>query len=484
VDVDEADQDEPDDTSAPVTAAEPTETAPPSGAAPRRVWWITFGIYMLLGGMWAIGTPLFSVSDEGSHVVRAAAVARGNPFPGQSNPARGYTNFVEVPAIYAKGQFVAECYLNQADTTAGCEERFDGSTKTTIVETTAGTYQPGYYLPVGLPSLAFPNATGVYLMRLVSAALSAVFIASAMSSVWLIGPGRRLVAMAIGIAATPKTLFLMGSVNPNGLEAALGICLWATLAILLLQAAPDQQRRLLLRAAVAGAALAMVRPGSVMWVALILGFLAVWAGYKPVLSFVRERTTWLVGGAIAASCVVSMGWILHYGTLDQVPGVGPRGQGLRFNITEAFGRTTAYINNAVGVLGPLGYDHRYATIPIYTWYAMLGLIVILALACTDGWRQRLSLVGLGVAVLLLPAVFQLPRADLDGFPWQGRYILALFAGVPILAAIQIVRSNLLPDILVKRLSTILLLALVFAQAFCFIWALKRYDAGLDVLNVG
>jgi hypothetical protein len=436
-------------------------------------WWCTFAIFTVLGSLWALASPLFSVPDEPAHAIRAVAASRGQILPGERT-SKQYSTYVEVPGVFKSASGVPSCYAFKKNATAGCEAPLTGSRKPTPVETNAGLYPPAYYAVAGLPSLPFPSATGVYLMRIWSAALCAALLASALASVWLL-PASRLVVAAIAVAVTPMVLFLVGSVNPNGIEIAAAVCFWATLAVLLVRPDDRHLNRLFLRAGVAGTVLGLSRLGSPLWVVLIVGAVLAWAGWERAWTFLRDRRAWLVGAAVGLSSLCTLLWVRHYGTLRYTLGGAPGGT-LDENIRLSLGNADTQIDRMIGVFGWL--DTRSATFSSYLWLFALGALVLLGLAAA-GRRQALVLVGLVVAVVVVPVALEAPRAGTQGFPWQGRYTLPLAVGVPILAALQVDRSSLLSAPLTRRLSAVLLGAFGVGQLYAHVWATRRYTAGVD-----
>ncbi|MDQ2825969.1 MAG: DUF2142 domain-containing protein, partial [Actinomycetota bacterium] len=248
----------------------------------------------LLGVLWSLASPLFSVPDEPTHVARAAAVARlqfvGTDRTGEGSddkcvrdvagPTVGPVTctYFTLPQIFAAGYGVPVCFKFLPGVTADCAPAMRGSTRTTQVASTAGSSLPLYYFLTGLPSLVFRSAFGVRLMRLVSGGLCAAFLASAFLSARSVGRGI-LAPAGVLVAATPMTFFLAGAVNPNGFETAAAIGLWAAGAALV---TGSVDARLPVRAGVAAVALALTRPLSPLWVAVI-GLVLLAAAPVPLL---------------------------------------------------------------------------------------------------------------------------------------------------------------------------------------------------------
>jgi Predicted membrane protein (DUF2142) len=427
----------------------------------------------VLGCLWALASPLFSVPDEPAHTIRAAAAARGQILPGERTE-RGYSTTVEVPAIFAKASAVPICYAFNGAATAGCAVPFTGSTATSDIETNAGYYPPAFYAVAGLPSLLFPSATGVYLMRAVSAAICGALLASAVASAWCL-PRPRLLVAGIAFAITPMVFFLAGSVNPNGVEIAAAVCLWAALGVVLLVPDAPDRGRLLARVGVAGVILALSRPLSPFFVALIVATTVALAGWRPLFALARDRRAQFAAGAIAMSCLTTTVWVQAYGTLEQVVGGAGTQAPLLQNLRMAAGTTPVQVQQMVGVFGWL--DTGPATLSVFVWLFGVGALLLLGLASSPR-RGAVVLLALVAAVVVVPVALEAPRAATQGFPWQGRYSLPLAAGIPILAALQIDRARVLPDRLVRSLGTCLLTLFVAGHLYAHFWATRRYTAGV------
>lgn len=442
----------------------------------QPAWWATLVVVTALGALWALASPLFSVPDEPAHVIRAAAAARGQLLPGERTE-RGYSTWVEVPEVFAQASGVPTCFAFHPDVTAGCAPSFDGSDRPTLVETNAGLYPPAFYAVVGLPSVPFPSTTGVYLMRVVSAAICGALLASALASARLV-TAPRLVIAGVAAAVTPQVLFLAGSVNPNGVEIAAAISLWTSLAVLLTSDVEQRDHgtgRLFARVAIAGAVLALSRPGSPLWVGLTVGTVVLWAGFRPAVALLRDRRTLAVVTVVGAATASTVAWVSRFGTLDHTLGApAPAGSGPRDHIRHVLGDTDRLIDEMIGTFGWL--DTGPATPSVYLWLLTIGGFLILALAST-GRRRTAVLVALVAAVVLVPVILQVPRAATQGFPWQGRYTLPLAVGVPIVAALQVDQSRLLFDRLTRRLGLTVLVLLAVGQLAAHVVSTRRYTTG-------
>jgi hypothetical protein len=179
-------------------------------------------VLMGLSSAWTFATPLMGVPDEPAHVIKAAAVVRGE-LTGRDMPDGGAFQLVTVPAGIGYYDTFG-CFAQKKEITPSCVAAFAGDRSEPVAaRTSAGNYNPLYYAIVGLPSLVHHGAGAVYGMRLISALLSCLFLASAFSALSRL-PRRKWAMTATAAAMTPMVLFLNGAVNPNSLEYATSGC--------------------------------------------------------------------------------------------------------------------------------------------------------------------------------------------------------------------------------------------------------------------
>ncbi|MFD0630773.1 DUF2142 domain-containing protein [Catenulispora yoronensis] len=250
----------------------------PGTWSPLRVWLTAFLAFFALSAAWALASPLTSVPDEPAHIVKAAATVRGQlhgtPIAVTTHswnqthvvPMTGY----RLPSAYAALNNLHECYFANAHIPASCAQGPGNQPGTAIAGTTAGANNPLYYLAVGWPSLLSGGTVGMYAMRLVSAALCAAMLASAVVTAFQWSRRRRYPLAAVLAAATPMVMFLNGSVNPNSLEASAAILLWTAVLSLLTDPRPELAPRLLTRAGLATLALVSVRQLGPAWALVII----------------------------------------------------------------------------------------------------------------------------------------------------------------------------------------------------------------------
>lgn len=447
-------------------------------------WLVSFAVLSALMGGWAMASPLFSSPDEPAHVVKAAGAARGQ-FLGRPVGRDPLLRTFRIPAVIGAGHAVPDCYRFKPEVSAACAPAFSGSRRTGDVITHVGNYPPLYYTLVGLPSLLAPSATGVYLMRLVSVALSAAFLAWALVCA---GRWRSPILLAgVAVATTPMVLYFGASVNPNSLEMSTAICLWVAGLMLLSPRAEDDDASagsrggdrdgmLVAAAGLSAAVLVSLRALSPLLLGLIGMFLLAMSSRRRVVSLLRRRNVrvWLAVAGLAS--VVALVWLIAFDTI-QLPRVNEfRDLPATMAARNSIGKTDGDVRQLVGVFGWL--DTPAPALTMYLWFFATGTLVILALAASGG-RLFAGLVAVIFATVAVPRALEFPSVQKYGFGWQGRYGLPLAVGVPLLAAFAIGIRRELPVFWATRLTRVIVALLALAHVGAFVVALRRYMVGIN-----
>ena len=106
-------------------------------AKPLTVAVVTGVVGLLLSAVWAIASPIGAGPDEPAHIIKAAAVARGQLVGTGIGGGR-----VEIPEYLVATQ-ARTCFAFRADATADCARRAGhGGTNDATGNTTAGLYNP------------------------------------------------------------------------------------------------------------------------------------------------------------------------------------------------------------------------------------------------------------------------------------------------------------------------------------------------------
>ncbi|MEV7176301.1 DUF2142 domain-containing protein [Kitasatospora sp. NPDC093679] len=447
----------------------------------RRLWTIAFLTFAILGGTWSVATPLMASPDEPAHVVRAAAVVRGqvNGVEVMEPQMVGYIHStwansgVELPSWYQQLKTADTCYRFKGKIPAKCAKKVHEDSDTVLVTTSAGRYNPVYYFAVGWPSLLVSGPHSVYLMRLVSAVLSALLLASAMVTA---GEWRRSWLPKIGVlaAATPMTLFLGGMVNPNGVEIAAGLLFWTAVLSLLIDPQPDLLKRRLARTGVAGVVLLEIRPLGLAWIVgtVFFGLLASQQG--AVREIVKHRSARLWAVVLAVALAAAQAW---NSTHPDHSTIQTSADLSFFKAAEhTFLESDKYLRQMIGWFGWLDAESPFLTVSV--WSGTILLLIMLSLACGRR-RDVIALLGLMAAILGIPIVAQGLQASTLGLIWQGRYLLPFAVGLPLLAATILSKRSPQGGLMRARLTLVIGSALAAAQLAAFFWALRRFTVGVE-----
>jgi len=454
----------------------------------RRRWLVAFALIAALGTAWAVATPIFASPDEPAQVIRAVAVARGQllgtefgphnvpPYPVPVDKKPWLSGLaVNVPAVYQHwGNINCVVFNLFPPATANCL-KFTGGDHDARALTYVGRYPPWYYLGVGGLTRFVPAGRGqVYAMRILTVLLAAALLASAAVTLLELTE-HRVALLGLAVAITPMTLFMVASVNSSAVEIAAAIGVWVHGLAMAVGPDPAVDRRLLDRFGVAAVLLVLARPGSMIWLALIVLVLAGCAGWH------RLRALWAAGrarvwaAAVATAVVADLAWFTYADTWDlrrsflAVPVGGSTGAVLRASLSQEYG----WLRQMVGVFGWLDTPAPVATFAI--WLAVLGLLLVAAVVTGRRFGAPLAAVlGLCVAV---PVAYQLKLAHTIGYFWQGRYLLPLAAGVPIIAGVAVGLSRGRIH-LGRRGVTVAASFLALASFLAFAEALRRYTVGI------
>ena len=285
--------------------------------APR--FGVIFLVLSLLTTLWSLASPLMSVPDEPAHTIKAAAVARGQFF-GTSGETQGEVLNVVVPKYIADVPELA-CYRFKVNVTADCAPRLNPDERhPTVAGTSAGNYNPLYYLVVGMGSRGISGEPAIYAMRILSGLLTSLFLAATVLAATQF-TRRRWPFIAVGTAITPMVLYLGGAVNPNALEIVTAAAVFMNLALVLDNARDLSRVRFnIVVVGVAAAVLANTRALSLLWLALAVMAALLMFPLRDLLLLARNRLVLAMTGLIGAAAVAGLIWLQRSNTLASLLG--------------------------------------------------------------------------------------------------------------------------------------------------------------------
>jgi hypothetical protein len=450
----------------------------------RTRWWAAFALFAALGACWTLATPLYGAPDEPAHAIRAASVARGELVGEQRPGAPEYYRFVNAPARFAKPsdsafyddpRLYVPCFAFRPELTPACFGSLDGPSRLERVATAVGLDPPAFYALSGMPGLLIRSAVGIYLMRMVSVLISAALLASAVVSVGE-AAAPRLAASGLALAITPTSLFLIGTVNPNGVEVAAAIAAWASITVLVLQTPERIDWRASARAGIAAGILALVRPLGPLWLTVVVAGALLFATRDRLRQLVRSHPVRVWTVFIAGCTSFQIAWLLTVKPLDSLlrHGEDPGPVGILTIVKRSLGEFSRLYREMIGVFGWLDTLSPAATLMLWT-AGLGGLVLASASFASRRWTAVvLGLVGLTVA---LPVAIDSARARDIGLGWQGRWTLPLAVGVPLMAGLALATTERARQLEWSRLPAVVGVIFVTAHFLAFAQALRRNTVG-------
>lgn len=446
------------------------EPAPaPSVSRTRRAWLLTFLGFFLVIGAWSVAAPYNGTPDEQAHILRAAGVVSGQVMARPEAARGGGGAFQVVPRSLVRDN----CWQTYDDRHAGCAAEPGGDETPVRVGTTAGRYHPLYYALVGWPLGLSPDWTGILLARLLSAALSAALLANALTDAmrW---SRHRIAAAGVLAAVTPIAAQMASAVNPSGLEISAAVSLFAAAVPLLYQPAAGRSRTLLWHVGVAALALATLRTAGPAWLAVSLAALVLpfgWSKVRHLWRWVALRW-WMLAVAVCGTASVAWSIVLRTNEASErnIPRSLAPAQAARLELE----RWRRYADEMVAVLAWL--DARIPAPGYLVWQYAVGALVIWAFVVT--YRTgRWQLAALTAGGLGIPYVIQVAYVNTYGFITQGRYLLPVLVGLPILAAFLIGAYGLAPEPS-RRLLRLFAVLLLPIHLVSLVFTMVRWQQGL------
>ncbi len=429
-------------------------------------------------GAWAFAAPFDGPADEVQHVIRAAGVASFDPGQIFAKPivvpdAFGRPGIGAAQRVPIGMDAHATCFGNHPDVSAECAKGLHGG-PIGEVTTSAGRYNPIYYMLVGVPLRAAPNWGGLVVARLISSALCAALLAWAFVCLlrW-----SRFGLMAAGMlgAATPMLAHLAGAVNPNAPEIAAGILLFSAGIPLFLSPPSEKKRSLITAVGVASVILLTLRSAGPGWLAFGLLALLVPMRRTWLREWWRMRLVKLWVGGVVLAAVLSLAWIIGMKTVQLIsPAPGT------WNYTPS-NATVIYINSwwsyIRGMIGVAGWFDTNMWAPFYmVWFALVASLIVFACMVGD-WVLRWRFVAFFLGVVVFPGYAQVSEVNMTGFITGGRYMLPLAVGMPLLGA-YVLERKLLNFEQVRSLSRMFVVLLVPIQVAFLVFGMVRWQRGV------
>ncbi|WP_431220456.1 DUF2142 domain-containing protein [Leifsonia xyli] len=453
------------------------QPGPRTGA--RGAWatfWLAFGALFLMMGSYSLATPQGASPDEPAHAMRAYAAAHGQLFGPESTAVPG-TLDLRVSEYFAQLEKHMPCFKRDITRTPACVTPIADQDAPATGHSSTGVSTPVFYLAVGWPTIALDGAKGLYAMRLAGAALCAALLALAFVALRSF-PRRRWATLALGAGVTPMTLFLCGTVNPNGLEVAATAAAFALLAATFGSASS----RGVLAWRLAGVTVVSIllvntRSIALLWLLLALVAALILSEGAVLRRVFRWWPTWVAVGIVVA--VTGTVALFYLRPRPLTPAYQPIGAGSTWGqgFSWAFDQTFSFMNGWIAQFGWL--EIPSPAIAIAVWASVGGALLLTGLVL-GGRRTALAALPIALALLLVPPLSQAAVIGVAGYIWQGRYTLAPAVMLLVLAGIGLDRARpaVEPAGRLRPVVRVALILLVLGQAGAFLWMLRRYVTGL------
>ena len=408
---------------------------------------------------WALSSPVGSTPDEDYHLV-SMWCGQGDR-PDVCDPGTDALNR-KVPV----GLTEANCYVFKPETSAACQGDAlapDDETVPSARGNFSGDYPPVFYFAASI-FVGDSIITSVMAFRAANAALFIVLIGAtaALSTAGL----RRAVLLAAVTTAVPLSVFLVPSINPSSWAVLSSVTL-ATSALGYITA--DSRPRRLALGVIAGFSLLLgagARADAAIYSAIAVGGAGLialtrtrdWRRYLyPALLVVLAAVSYFASGQSAAA----------------------EGGSRTVQSLHDFGTVLLDVPSLwAGALGTWSLGWFDTAMPPTVWFTAIALyagVVFTALGRVSR-LQALVLVGVGTALVVIPAYIQYLTGVPVGAYIQPRYILPLLA---VLVSLAVARLQG-PAFRLSRVQWLLLVAgLSVANAVALHQNFRRYVTGLD-----
>ena len=399
---------------------------------PGQVFWLAFGALFVLMSAWAFYVPAMAAADEPAHMWKAVATVRGQVV----NPEILGAREVAIPEMYRDAQdFMCNAFHPDVpESICDVSKVFTQETPEGVrqVVSPAALYNPLYYGIIGWPSLLPDNLVNIYLMRLISVTISALFFAVGFRALRQADmPALSMVAATAVV--TPSAVFLCSVINPQSLEISAAFALWCQLLLVIRRPNSDRLGRRMWLLAFITVMFANSRGLSPFFLALIVISCIALQPWRFTWRVIKDRRSWLPILVAFLGTVAASAWVLVTNGLEGGGGPDAAPELLFRRVFKGtLYSTDTYIQQIVGTFGWMD-----TVMPMW-WVIMFSVAFVasMLLVWTVGsWRERTVALGTGlIFCVLVPAVLHGREARVIGWMWQGRYIFPVLIGLPVLVA--------------------------------------------------
>ena len=431
----------------------------------NRVRWLIASLFVLVVS-WSLSMPLFSGPDEPANFVRSAAVVRGEfvgADAGVSLEKSYWTTTVNIDPQFGVANLVPWCFAPFSEKPACNLAIEDAAFVDNPPYTNMGRYPIFPFLISGVGTVFGANDVSVLASRLTLGALSVALIGFAFSSV----AHRRGSVPSLLMALTPGVIFLSAVMNPSALEIASAIALWTILPHVF-ESSP-LTRVELSGVVVAGVVLIGTRPlGPALYLVVWLFCCAVTGGWARIGDiWKRLRNVWVLHIGVIAFAVSWYAVVFGKHTGSPVT-EGSASLGFMQQIIESVQHIPVVLEQGIGNFGWL--DTPMPRVVLVLYFLVVVSLLVFAIV-----RSTLLTTSMVVSLCLVSALLVVAQDInyynlLRNFGSQGRHVMPLLVGIPIIA----LRKVKLPS----RANAVVVAAWAIIMVWSGLAALRRYAVGI------
>ena len=389
-----------------------------------------FGVAVfLLMAVWSLMTPLFSGPDEPANFVRSAAVVRGQWVGDNVAPSslKSYwTTTVNIDPQFGAANVIPWCFAPFSDH-PGCDSRLQD---TQFVDdpawTNMGRYPIVSFFISGIGTVFGARDLSVRAARLMTSLLCASLLAFGFGTLLR----RKVSPVGVLLALLPGTVFLASTMNPSAIEICAAIALWAVFPSF---AEGSTNRWDEIAFAVSGVLLILTRPiGPVLYVIVLAVSCGVKRNPLRISTILRNYRKLFIAHAIAG--LFALWWYINIYSfqttnkiLKSTSSISTRGQ-----IDQAIHHIPVLLDQAVGNFGWL--DAPMPRVALYTTYLLIATVAGAGLRFMQNRSRAMMSSLMGIVVLVVVILDVNYFSLLGSFGAQGRHIVPLLVGLPIIAA--------------------------------------------------
>ena len=379
--------------------------------------------------VWSLMTPLFSGPDEPANYIKSAAVIRGEWVGSEFPPSMQmsyWTTYVHVNPQFGTPNLIPWQFASFPDRPGYDIAIEDAPANDVPTWTNMGRYPVLPFIFSGVGTLLGPNDLSARVARMVTSFVCASLCAAAVLAILK----RNKSVAGILIACVPGTIFLASTMNPSAIEICAAISLWA-LAPLFVSGNLERWSTIIF--GLSGSLLILTRPLGPGFYFLIL-MLCYVASPDRVKLWVLMTKYWRVLGVHLLAVLFAVWWYLNIYSFHLTPkvSVGLPSVSLRSQIDQALRHIPTLLDQSVGNFG-------WLDSPMPRGALVVTVVSVLLVIGRGFWSLTKNEI-FALSVLVVATVLLVVAQDLNyysllrNFGSQGRHIVPLLVGLPIIAA--------------------------------------------------